>query len=123
MQTNADYQARRELDHIDLDFIVAQAQLLRPDHLCLKSVRDTRTYRLGWTNSHVPITFEDGTKWMARLRGHITRLGTRESEWLCIQSAATTFQNLHDRHLPVPAVRFPPAQHREPSRSAPALHC
>lgn len=97
-------------DNVDIPFILNQAKALGPGHGCSIPSDPKQRFITGCMNFHLDITFDDGVRWLARLR-EPSSSEAPEPTMLCIRSAVATVQLLHQASIPVPNARMPLEQH------------
>lgn len=102
--------------NLDLPAIIEQAQKLRPCHTCQVSFRDIEKKNLiaHGTNIHFPLTFDDGRKWMVRVRQTIHARAPRDVLRMTALSEVATYKALRDGGVPVPQAWAPKMSDGEP---------
>lgn len=104
------------LSDLDIPHIIAQAERLRPGHTCTA----TNDLRLGkkniiahGSNIHSVVSFDDGHKWMVRIRQRCQRMPPYPASKIGLNSEAATFRLLHQHGLPVPNAWMPTGNNTE----------
>ncbi|RXK37473.1 hypothetical protein M231_05296 [Tremella mesenterica] len=86
--------------------LVKEAEALRPGHACkgpdvYSSWNRSRIF-LGGSNVHILLNFDDGVRWVARVRRERHYSPVREVTWLNMLSELATVQTLAAAGVPVP---------------------
>jgi len=94
---------------IEVNGILTQAQALRQGHTCSAPDPSTRSSGgiMGGTNIHIPLTFDDGAKWLSRIRHNICHPYPIEALRRHAQSEAATYRTLKDAGVGVPETWVP----------------
>jgi hypothetical protein len=111
-QSTAHGQRETLLAKIDVSALIKEAKQLRPGYACqgpTEVVEGAQGVIVNGGNIHIVLTFEDGVKWLARIKQswgispppHVQRI-----EKL---SEVATCRTLHDSGIMVPRVWTPPA--------------
>lgn len=107
--TSADIQLAHLRASIDIDGIIAQAKALRPGHTCTapNPREEPSTIIMGGTNIHVPLTWDDGEKWLARIRQNIYYPYPLDALRMHAASEAATCRALRDAGVNLPETHLP----------------
>lgn len=95
-----------------MEEIMAEARRLRPGHTCAvpdkkKFNKDTKeTFKHG-RNINFVLTFDDGVKWMVRVRQKLYYDPSPEAVYMGFQSEAAVVQSLREGGVTVPEVYLP----------------
>ncbi len=101
-QLNETFQLMKPVD------FVTPAQALRPGHSCTVHLPDTiRDLPMGGINVHMPITFDDGIRWLARVRQRRLASPLREVEKVITENEVETMMVLREVSDLVPEAYLP----------------
>jgi len=97
------------LAKLDLLKLSGEAEKLRPGHTCKTGPKDIEEDSLivHGSNIHFPLTFDDGKKWMVRLRKIDHDREPHEAMHMTAMSEAATYQVLRAGEVKVPEVWIP----------------
>jgi hypothetical protein len=108
-------------EELDLDAILRAASEFRPGHTCTFPAQPwtkNTDYIAHGTNLCLFLTFDDGVKWVMRMRQSAApRSPPPEGAKQALLSEAATFKYLHDQGLTVPNVWIPISATQSKSRS------
>ncbi|WVQ81435.1 hypothetical protein IAT38_003559 [Cryptococcus sp. DSM 104549] len=104
---------------LDSRLIVEQAQALRPGHTCILTIpsldyifKDDK-WRTSNMNLHLPLVFDDGVKWMVRVRQWRASNPPAALQMQITESEVATLQFLKANGVKVPMAWIPPNMGRE----------
>jgi hypothetical protein len=103
-------QLRQLLDRLQTSSseLAAHAKALRPGHDCTVDVPASTDMLLrGGMNVHIPITFDDGVSWFARVRQKNSQSPPKSMVRTVLSSEAATIMALKDAGALVPDVYLP----------------
>ena len=104
------------LDSIDFAVYAQAASSIRTGHSCTAPDRGAYAYEAfigqGGSNLHLPLTFDDGVVWLARIRRVRWYNPSKEVLWANVDSEAATLRTMADRGIPVPGAYPAPTQYR-----------
>lgn len=100
---------------LDLPAIIERASGLRPGHTCQVYSKDIEQGSLiaHGTNIHFPLTFDDGRKWMVRVRQTIHARAPHDIMHMTALSEAATYKALRTGGVNVPQAWVPEMTHGE----------
>lgn len=108
--TELTIQRQAMLKSLDISFFVSQAERLRPGHTCLgPSILEAdsiNTFVHG-TNVNILLTFDDGIRWMTRIRQQRQLDPPKPIARVVLESEAATFIALNLAGLSVPRAVMP----------------
>ncbi|WRT65484.1 uncharacterized protein IL334_002427 [Kwoniella shivajii] len=103
---DVEVEVREILQILNFDLIILEVELLRPGHKCIHIDNPTKASdfdRLsGSYNFHLMIKFDDGKKWVMRIRRKHTRLQPESAIALCHESEIATIKALEQGGVRVP---------------------
>lgn len=96
-------------DKINISALISRASALRGGLACsipqdLRYDRSTRSSVMGGMNYHIEISFEDGIRWLARIRRSNATSPPTELRDYILRSEVSTLQFLSETKVPVPKV-------------------
>nr|XP_018265003.1 uncharacterized protein I303_03185 [Kwoniella dejecticola CBS 10117]OBR87161.1 hypothetical protein I303_03185 [Kwoniella dejecticola CBS 10117] len=99
--------------HASKDYFIREAESLRIGHTCQLDILDDvevfrESTRLGSFNIHIPILFDDGVKWLIRIRRDSVTIPDPEINNAIIESEVATMRVLKTQGMPVPQGFLPP---------------
>ncbi len=100
---------------IDPTVIRKQAIALRPGHTCVVDIPEPEDWKKIWKmgryslfNVHFPVTFDDGIKWLVRVRRPRQTMAPTELLHMMSASEVQTLKVLKESGAKVPGARLPP---------------
>jgi hypothetical protein len=110
------------LNSLNPDVIIKQAIQLRPGHTCTLSIPSTPEVIIeadmyNGVNVHFPIIFDDGVKWLVRVRQVLEVSADREMMDQVMESEVTTIRVMYERGIPVPNAWLPLSNPSNPDTS------
>lgn len=101
------------LSRLDVPALIRQAMSLRPGHACYGPTneydRRNAFESFGGSNTHVLLTFDDGVKWIARVRLQRRYTCPLSARAINLQSEVATLQALSAGGVTVPKAWLAPA--------------
>ena len=92
---------------IDEQRLCEAAEALRPGHKCLRRDDGLKVRYAGGSNVHVPMNFEDGVRWLARIRSKRDYCPPPPAMAMNVSSEAATLQALRSAGVRVSMAWLP----------------